>query len=129
MSRLPKRKCRNIVIDGKRFRWMLNRRRGVLHLVVQEEAERPGDPLVAAFEPIMPPSVDFDQFCKGSFTPGDVAKVIRTSLGQGWNPSASSKQVFTPKGEIVLQDYKTHVPKEPPQPRTFWDKLLGTDIV
>jgi hypothetical protein len=139
MSRIPKRKSRKIVIDGKPFRWILKggriRYRGDSHrsadLVVQEETDKPGDPLVSLFVSTHLTEALEEGYARhhASFTPGDVAKAIRYALAQGWQPSVSTGQVFSLKGSLALKDYALHEPRVPPKPRTFWDRLLEADII
>jgi len=139
MSRIPKRKSRKIVVDGKPFRWILKGGRirylgdsyRAVDLIVQEEAGKPGDPMVALFVSIHLTEAMEEGYERhhAAFTPGDTAKAIKYALAHGWQPSVSTGHAFTPKGDLLLKDYTLHIPREPPKPRTFWDRLLGEDIL
>jgi hypothetical protein len=99
-----------------------------LTLVVQEDAEKPGDPIVADFVS-MRLTADMDENYgpphKATFSPGDVAKAIRKALQEGWEPSVSTGKVFVYKVDFSLSDYAFELPKEKPRPRDYFDKLLG----
>lgn len=139
MSRIPHHKSRKITIDGKVYRWLLKgghrRYKGnshaVLTFIAQEEAERPGDPIVADFVSMrITPDMDdnYGPPHKATFSPGDAARVIKKAVKDGWLPSKSTGKVFVFKEEFLLTDYKFELPKVKPQPRTYFDKLLKDDI-
>jgi hypothetical protein len=139
MSRIPRRKSRKITVDGRSYRWLLkggrSRYRGnsaaCLTLIVQEDLEKPGDPIVADFVS-MRITADMDEEYgpphKAAFSPGDVAKAIRLALQAGWRPDVSTGKVFTFKTEFALSDYKFELPKDKPRPRDYFDKLLKEDF-
>ena len=138
MSRIPRRKSRKIVIGEKAYRWLIKpaheRYRGdaatFLTFVAQEDAERPGDPLVTDFTSNNCTEMTLEGLAshKATFGPRDAATVIAKALAVGWLPSASKGKVFVLTEPLALKDYSLYIPKEKPKPRTFFDHLLGSDL-
>jgi hypothetical protein len=83
---------RKIEVEGLAFRWTFKPHRkepGRAHVAVQEEADRPGQPLVAWIE--------CPEGKRPWFGPKDVRQLIELAMGQGWDPS-SRKRFTCPAG-------------------------------
>lgn len=107
MGRMPKRKSRRIVVDGRTFRWRLTgfgkpwddewmfvpprSRSG--RIALQEETERPGR--VCQF---------FVHGREGdSVTPSVMEKLVRRALGAGWDPA--ERGIPFQVDSVDLKDY------------------------
>ena len=83
------------------------------HVAVQEDAGRPGRPLIAWVESTVWNSSESAHqprwggtLHKARFGPGDVRKLIEGALDNGWDPSGKT-QYNAPEG-IELTDYRTY---------------------
>lgn len=114
---------RPIVVRGVTFRWKFKAavdgqtRLGgsprYAHVAVQEDADRPGRPLIAWVESTVWDSTpDAHQprwggtLHKARFTPQDVKTLIEAALDDGWDPSGKV-QYNSPEG-IQLTDHRTY---------------------
>ena len=92
---------RTIVVRDKTFKWKVgggryDKRYGSPrwpHLVVQEEAEKPGTPLMVILDSknwVEGNEYQYETFekHKASVTPKDVRLVIETALDHGWDPAS-----------------------------------------
>jgi len=118
MSRIPRKKSRPIVVDGKTFRWMLKGRSRYigdtprsLRLIVQEDEETPGRPLIIGLTS-KHWTVDMTEGLeshRASVIPSNVVQIVRTSLESGWDPSEKGAP-FIPALELEFEDFVCDVP-------------------
>ena len=118
MSRLPKKKSRSIIVDGRKFRWMLKGKNDyegspiTIMLSIQEDLEKPGQTLqcmLKATEVLKSQDWDDYKYCKASIIPSDIEKVIKVGLAHGWTPAKGSG-TFHP-GNLILSQYTIHSSK------------------
>lgn len=112
---------RNILVAGETYRWKFKAHKDNLtryrmsprfaHVAVQQDAERPGRPMVAQLESSVFVSYEAHDGDTGHldhrarFTPSDVRKLVEAALDAGWDPT-SKTQFQAPEG-IELTDYRT----------------------
>ncbi|VEP14047.1 conserved hypothetical protein [Hyella patelloides LEGE 07179] len=95
---LPKKKSRNIEIDGTKYRWLTSKRNDTIFLSIETQ-ENPQQLLQAFFEPHNSYTKNLEnkwqKIKQGvSITPKLVRQVITHGLANGWKPNNNSKQVF-----------------------------------
>lgn len=134
MSRIPTKKSRHIVVDGKSYRWMLkgkSRFMGssayALCLTVQEEVDRPGDVLQAVL--VDNSGITDNDISNGvasqrkaSLTPADVIVVIQQAIRAGWVPNEHTGATYGVYGDLMLKDFKIEKAREPI--KTIWERLM-----
>lgn len=133
MSRLPKTKSRPIVVGHAKYRWMVKDAKWryggsakTMRLVIQQDADKPGDPLLASLTSknwSKGNEEDWDFVHRAALKPSDVVKVIEAGLGQGWKPEVHVGRPFMLSGPLDLSDYALASP--PPPPKTWYDFLLS----
>ena len=109
---------RRIVVRDLTFRWVFsgkNDRYGnspfEAHVAIQEDAERPGRPLVAWLLSRNWISAESHDGATGHithrarFTPADVRSVIESALDDRWNPS--SRELYEVAAGLLLTSYST----------------------
>ena len=120
VSRIPRKSSRPIVVDGRKFRWMLRGRSRYLGnsppavtITIQEDLENPGTVLQCDLiskniedTGMNDPWDDRCQIHKASIRPKDVESLIRAGLLEGWDPEVG-RGVFR-VSSIDLTDYKTN---------------------
>jgi hypothetical protein len=120
MSRLPKKKSRSIIIDGRKFRWILSGKNPqggspvIINLSIQEDLEKPGQTLqcvLKATKTFKAQDYHFDEYeyCSASVIPSDIEKVIKVGLASGWTPAKGSG-TFHP-GNLILSQYTIYSSK------------------
>lgn len=115
MSRLPKKKSRKIIVDGRTFRWMLHGRNRYIGssplsitISIQEDIEKPGSTLqcLAISKEILKREdyrSNIEEYCTSSIFPSDIEKIIKAGLNNGWDPAKGSG-TFSP-GNLELNQY------------------------
>jgi len=114
----------------KDARWRYGGSARTMRLVIQNEADKPGDPMLVSLVSknwSKGNAEDWDFVHKAALTPSDVATLIRTSLAQGWKPEDHSGRPFVPVGPLDLTDYQLEPPPEPPKPPWTWYEFLMAD--
>jgi hypothetical protein len=138
MSRIPRTKSRPITVDNVKYRWMIKNAKWryggsskTMRLVIQNEADRPGDPaLVELVSKLWNEghAQEWDFTHNAALMPGDVAIIIRTALTQGWKPEKQSGHPFRPVGPLDLAEYQIRVPElPPPLLKNWWDFLMEAE--
>jgi hypothetical protein len=137
MARIPRTKSRPITVDDVQYRWMVKDARWryggsakTMRLVIQNEADRPGNPLLATLTSknwSQGNAEEWDFVHRAALTPGDVATVIRTALGRGWKPEKHSGRPFAFDETLDLKEYAIRPPPPPPKPLWTWYEYLMAD--
>lgn len=110
---LPKKKSRNIEIDGIQYRYLISNKNDILSLSV-EILENPRQLLQAFFTPHNSYKKDSAKKWKKShqgvaITPKLVRKTIKYGLANGWNPSKKNTAVF----ELYTWEINSLIPQLP----------------
>jgi hypothetical protein len=128
-------------VDDVKYRWMVKNARWryggsskTMRLVVQNEADKPGDVLLTELVSknwSEGNAEEWDFTHRAALTPADVATIIRMAKDQGWKPEAHSGRPFQTGGPLDLKEYEIPPPwgyvPPPPPPKNWWDFLMEAD--
>jgi hypothetical protein len=98
---LPKKKSRTVDVGKITYRYLIKTMRNVTTLIVQDDCDSPGNPLLINMDMIA-----INGGKNYGIGPGDVRKIVQKATEMGWVPSKKGPG-YIPKDiiEITREDY------------------------